>query len=126
MFVHAVVQCDVLSRRERVDSDHAGFEAKNELFEYVRDQLKCKVEDCGALVNDPQDDYPGIVAVAAKRSSEDDPIGARSQPAAKNDDSQCEAARRAAAARKRSIARPSSRKTASTILNEIQQFSALQ
>ena len=29
-------------------------------------------------------------------------------------------------ARKRSIARPSSRKTASTILNEIQQFSALQ
>jgi hypothetical protein len=36
-------------------SDHAGFEAKNKLVEYVRDQLKCEVEDCGALVNDPQD-----------------------------------------------------------------------
>jgi hypothetical protein len=32
----------------------------------------------------------------------------------------------AAAARRRSIARPSSRKTASTILNEVQQFNALQ
>jgi hypothetical protein len=51
---------------------------------------------------------------------------ARAQPATKNDNYQCDAARRAAAARKRSIARPSSRKTASTILNEIQQFSALQ
>jgi len=52
-------------------SDHAGFDAKNELVEYVRDQLKCEVEDCGALVNDPQDDYPGIIAVAAKKLSED-------------------------------------------------------
>jgi ribose 5-phosphate isomerase B len=38
-------------------SDHAGFEVKNKLVEYVRNQLKCEVEDCGALVNDPQDDY---------------------------------------------------------------------
>jgi ribose 5-phosphate isomerase RpiB len=30
-------------------SDHAGFDAKNKLVEYVRDQLKCEVEDCGAL-----------------------------------------------------------------------------
>ena len=52
-------------------SDHAGFDAKNKLVEYVRDQLKCEVEDCGALVNDPQDDYPGIIAVAAKKLSED-------------------------------------------------------
>ena len=47
-------------------SDHAGFDARNKLIEYVRDQLKCDVEDCGALINDPQDDYPGIIAVAAK------------------------------------------------------------
>src|SRR4029077_9042544 len=47
---------------------------------------------------------------------------ARAQLATKNDNYQYDAARRAAAARKRSIARPSSRKTASTILNEIQQF----
>src|ERR1700709_2564292 len=52
-------------------SDHAGFDTKNKLVEYVRDHLKCEVEDCGALVDDPQDDYPGIVAVAAKKLSED-------------------------------------------------------
>src|ERR1700759_4919624 len=52
-------------------SDHAGFEIKNKLVEYVRDQLKCDVEDCGALVNDPQDDYPAIVAVAARKLSRD-------------------------------------------------------
>ena len=49
-------------------SDHAGFDAKNRLVEYVRDELKCEVEDCGALVNDPQDDYPEIIAVPPKTS----------------------------------------------------------
>ena len=52
-------------------SDHAGFDAKNKLVEYVRDQLKLEVEDCGALSNDPQDDYPAIIAVAARRLSDD-------------------------------------------------------
>jgi ribose 5-phosphate isomerase B len=52
-------------------SDHAGSDAKNKLVEYVRDQLKCEVEDCGALVNDAQDDYPRIIAVAAQKLSED-------------------------------------------------------
>lgn len=52
-------------------SDHAGFETKNRLVEYVRDQLKYDVEDCGAFVNDPQDDYPGIIAVAARKLSQD-------------------------------------------------------
>ena len=52
-------------------SDHAGFDAKNKLVEYVRDRLKCEVEDCGALVNDPQDDYPAIIAVAARKLSQD-------------------------------------------------------
>jgi ribose 5-phosphate isomerase B len=52
-------------------SDHAGFEAKNRLIEYVRDHFNCEVEDCGALVNDPQDDYLGIIAVAARKLSED-------------------------------------------------------
>ena len=50
-------------------SDHAGFDAKNKLVEYVRDQLKCEVEDCARV--DPQDDYPGIIAAAAKKLSED-------------------------------------------------------
>ena len=52
-------------------SDHAGFDVKNQLVEYVRDQLKHEVEDCGALINDPQDDYPDIIALAARRLSED-------------------------------------------------------
>lgn len=52
-------------------SDHAGFQAKARLIEHVRDQLKCDIEDCGALTHDPQDDYPGIIAIAAKKLSED-------------------------------------------------------
>ncbi|HEX7948507.1 MAG TPA: RpiB/LacA/LacB family sugar-phosphate isomerase [Phenylobacterium sp.] len=52
-------------------SDHAGFDAKNALVDYVRDQLGHEVEDCGALVNDPQDDYPAIIAAAARKLSED-------------------------------------------------------
>ena len=45
-------------------ADHAGFEIKNQLLAYVRDELKMDVEDCGAFVNDPADDYPGIIAAA--------------------------------------------------------------
>ena len=52
-------------------ADHAGFETKNHLVAYVRDELRCEVEDCGAFVDDPQDDYPAIVAVAARKLSED-------------------------------------------------------
>ena len=52
-------------------SDHAGFDAKNALVDYVRDHLGHEVEDCGALVNDPQDDYPAIIAAAARKLSED-------------------------------------------------------
>lgn len=52
-------------------SDHAGFEIKNKLVDYVRDQFKCEVEDCGALVSDPQDDYPGIIAAAARKLAKD-------------------------------------------------------
>jgi ribose 5-phosphate isomerase B len=52
-------------------SDHAGFDTKNQLLAYVRDELKYEVEDCGAFVNDPQDDYPGIIAEAARKLSQD-------------------------------------------------------
>jgi ribose 5-phosphate isomerase B len=52
-------------------SDHAGFETKNALVAYVRDQLGHDAEDCGAFVDDPQDDYPEIIAVAARKLSGD-------------------------------------------------------
>lgn len=52
-------------------SDHAGFETKNKLVEFVRDQLGYEVEDCGALVDDPQDDYPELIAAAARKLSQD-------------------------------------------------------
>lgn len=52
-------------------SDHAGFETKSRLVDYVRDHLKLEVEDCGALVDDPQDDYPEIIARAARKLSQD-------------------------------------------------------
>lgn len=56
-------------------SDHAGLEIKNKLVDYVRDQLGCEVEDCGALVDDPGDDYPGIIALAAQKLAEDAAAG---------------------------------------------------
>jgi ribose 5-phosphate isomerase B len=51
-------------------ADHAGFEIKNALVGYVR-TLGYEVEDCGALVNDPADDYPEIIASAARKLSAD-------------------------------------------------------
>lgn len=52
-------------------SDHAGFGTKTALVAYVRDQLGHDVEDCGAFVDDPDDDYPAIIAAAARKLSED-------------------------------------------------------
>lgn len=47
-------------------ADHAGFELKNALLKYVRDELKLDIEDCGAVINNPEDDYPDIIVRAAK------------------------------------------------------------
>lgn len=52
-------------------SDHGGFEIKNQLFTFVRDELGHEVEDCGASVYDENDDYPGIIAGAARKLSAD-------------------------------------------------------
>lgn len=56
-------------------SDHAGFDVKNALVAYVRDELGFEVEDCGAHTNDPQDDYPDIIAIAARKLSRDAAAG---------------------------------------------------
>jgi ribose 5-phosphate isomerase B len=51
-------------------TDHAGFEMKNELFAYVRDEVGCDVIDCGATIFDANDDYTDFVSAAAKAVSE--------------------------------------------------------
>lgn len=52
-------------------ADHAGFELKNELLNFVRGELNFEVEDCGAFEFDSQDDYPLIIAAAAQALSSD-------------------------------------------------------
>jgi len=51
-------------------SDHAGFEMKNALEEYVV-SLGYEVEDCGAYELDPDDDYTLFVKRAAEAVSKD-------------------------------------------------------
>lgn len=55
-------------------ADHAGFALKNALMEHVR-TLGYEVEDLGALVSDPEDDYPDFMTPLAKRVA--DEVGAR-------------------------------------------------
>lgn len=52
-------------------ADHAGFELKNELLNFVRGEMNHDVEDCGALSFDEADDYPAIIAAAAQKLSID-------------------------------------------------------
>ena len=52
-------------------ADHAGFKLKSELLNYVRGNLRCEVEDCGALTPDSSDDYPDIIARAAQKLAKD-------------------------------------------------------
>lgn len=51
-------------------ADHAGFELKNALAEYLRG-IGHEPEDCGAYALDPNDDYPDIVAAAARKLTAD-------------------------------------------------------
>ncbi|MBI5469787.1 RpiB/LacA/LacB family sugar-phosphate isomerase [Candidatus Kaiserbacteria bacterium] len=55
-------------------TDHGGFELKNKLVEYVR-ELGYESQDCGAFVNDPQDDYPELIAEASRKLSADSLAG---------------------------------------------------
>ncbi len=57
-------------------SDHAGFELKNVLVAFVRDELGHDVEDCGAHAYDEADDYTDFVKIAAGKVSES-PTNAR-------------------------------------------------
>ena len=55
-------------------SDHGGFEIKNKLVEFVVG-LGHNVEDCGAHELNPSDDYPEIIARAARKLSADEQSG---------------------------------------------------
>ncbi|MBX9906866.1 RpiB/LacA/LacB family sugar-phosphate isomerase [Patescibacteria group bacterium] len=46
-------------------ADHAGYELKNALLAYVRDELGYEVFDCGAHIMDDTDDYTTFVGRAA-------------------------------------------------------------
>jgi ribose 5-phosphate isomerase B len=52
-------------------SDHAGFEMKGKLLEFVK-ELGFEVEDCGACELNPNDDYPEFIKKAAQGVSEDE------------------------------------------------------
>ena len=51
-----------------IATDHAGFELKNRLKEFLQSN-NYDVEDCGALVFDSLDDYPDFILPAAKKVS---------------------------------------------------------
>ncbi len=53
-----------------IATDHAGFELKNSLVAYVQ-SLGHEVEDCGAHTYDVADDYPPLIALAARNLSVD-------------------------------------------------------
>jgi ribose 5-phosphate isomerase B len=52
-------------------SDHAGFELKNELITFVREELQYEIDDCGPYTYDADDDYVDYVKVAAQKVSDD-------------------------------------------------------
>jgi ribose 5-phosphate isomerase B len=52
-------------------TDHAGFELKNILLEFVRTELGYEVVDCGAYAYDAEDDYPDTISLASKLVGEE-------------------------------------------------------
>jgi ribose 5-phosphate isomerase B len=52
-----------------IASDHAGFELKAKIIEHLN-RTDMKVEDCGPLTFDPQDDYPDFIYPCAVKVSE--------------------------------------------------------
>ena len=54
-----------------IASDHAGFELKNKIKDFLK-SLEYDVEDCGAFVFDPLDDYPDFILPAAKKVAKDE------------------------------------------------------
>lgn len=53
-----------------IATDHAGFELKNTLVSYLRDELGHTVIDCGAVTFNPEDDFVPFIRAAARKVSE--------------------------------------------------------
>lgn len=60
-------------------ADHAGLELKKMLIEFARTELGYEVEDRGAFELDPSDDYPELIACAARALSQDAAQGIESR-----------------------------------------------
>lgn len=54
-----------------IATDHAGYELKEKLVSFLREELSHEVVDFGAETYDPEDDYPTYIQKAAKAVSED-------------------------------------------------------
>lgn len=52
-------------------TDHAGFELKEQLIAFVRDELGHDVEDMGAHAFDADDDYPDLIVPVARAVAAD-------------------------------------------------------
>ena len=55
-----------------IGSDHAGFELKEKLKEYIQNDLKLEVVDKGAFSLDKDDDYPDFIIPTAKEVAQDE------------------------------------------------------
>jgi ribose 5-phosphate isomerase B len=73
--VEHVLKQNSLTMKVYLAADHGGFELKSKLLVYLRDELSYEVEDCGAAIYDVADDYPPIIARAAKKLSDDVAMG---------------------------------------------------
>lgn len=59
-----------------IATDHAGYDMKEALASYIEKELGYTVADMGAHQNDPSDDYPDFIQLAAQEVSHD-PSSAR-------------------------------------------------
>lgn len=55
-----------------IASDHAGFDLKKKLIDYIKSELGISVIDEGPYNFNPDDDYPDFVNIVAKRILEED------------------------------------------------------